>query len=79
MQGMSDAFVDRDEAALLDVIGDWGEASLLELVEGAFMPLVSVVFFQRAMCKSPQMMSTVRLELKSHASSIVLPTSQQPA
>ena len=35
MQRLSDAVVDRDEAALLDVIGDWEEASLLELVEGA--------------------------------------------
>ena len=44
MQRLSDAVVDRDEAALLDVIGDWEETSQLELVEGAFMPQVSIVF-----------------------------------
>ena len=82
MQRVNEPFVDRDEAALLVVIGDWEEASRLELVEGAFMPLVSVslVFRQRAMFKSPQMMSTSKLpELRFNAASIVLPSSKMPA
>ena len=81
MQRVTEPSGDCDEAALLVVIGDWEEASRLELVEGAFMPGVtmSLVFRQRAMFKSPQMMSTLRLELKAHALSIVLPTSEQPA
>ena len=44
MQRLVEGLVDRDEAALVDVIGDWEEASLLELVEGAYMPLCSLVF-----------------------------------
>ena len=44
MQGMSNAFVHRHEAALLDVICDWVEASLLELVEGGFVPQAVVPF-----------------------------------
>ena len=53
MQRLNEPFVDRDEA-LLVVIGDWEEASRLELVEGAFMPLVNVglVFFANVPCSS---------------------------
>ena len=54
MQRLNEPFVDRDEAALLVVIGDWEEASRLELVEGAFMPsvTVSLVFFANVPCSS---------------------------
>ena len=54
MQRVNEPFGDRDEAALLVVIGDWEEASRLELVEGAFMPGVtmSLVFFANVPCSS---------------------------
>ena len=47
MQGLSDAVMHGDEAALIDVIGDWEVASTLQLVEGAFMPVGSLFVCQR--------------------------------
>ena len=83
MQRVTEPSGDSDEAALLFVIGDWEEPSRHERVEGPLVPsfTMSLVFRQRAMFKSQQMMSTGKLlpELKFNAASIVLPSSKMPA
>ena len=38
VQRLQDALVDRDEAALVHVVGDWDEASHLEFVVGVLVP-----------------------------------------
>ena len=47
VQSLEDAVVDSDEAAFVAVISHWYEASLLQLVERALVPLCSVFVFQR--------------------------------
>ena len=44
MECLDEAFVDRDEAAFVFVVGDWEEVALLELLKGSLVPLVLVVF-----------------------------------
>ena len=79
MQRLSDAVVDRDEAALLDVIGDWEETSPLELVEGAFMPHVSIVFVPACHVQVAAHDVNGVVGAETAALSIVLPTSMKPA
>ena len=44
MERLRDVFVHRDEAALIDVVGNWEEAPHLELIEGALVPRRFIVF-----------------------------------
>ena len=44
MECLDEALMHRDEAALVDVIGDWEEFALLELLQGSLVPFVLVVF-----------------------------------
>ena len=44
MECLDEALMHRDEAALVDVIGDWEEPALLELLESSLVPLVLVDF-----------------------------------
>ena len=38
VQRLVEGIVDRDEAALVDVVGDWMVPSLFEHLEGSFVP-----------------------------------------